>query len=176
MRLRAAGLAVLCFSLPLRAQSGAAQLHPGDRFPQLSGPALTGLLLTLPAAARGGPAVVVVSFSRAGGRDARRWSEKLAADEPHWPVYTVIFLESVPSMFRGLALSGIRSGVPAAQQSRTLVREQDQARWEQWLGVNDTSRAWVVLLGPQEHLRWISSGPFSAAEYSQLKAEARSLR
>jgi hypothetical protein len=51
-------------------QSEAGSLHAGELFPTISGITLSGKLLELPAAASGKPAVVVVSFSRATGKDA----------------------------------------------------------------------------------------------------------
>ena len=48
-------------------QSAANPLRPGDTFPVFSAQTLTGKTLVLPSTTTGEPAVVVFSFSRAGG-------------------------------------------------------------------------------------------------------------
>jgi hypothetical protein len=40
--------------------------------------------------------------------------------------FQVIVLESVPKLFRGAALSGIKSGMPIAVQELTIVLYQDE--------------------------------------------------
>jgi hypothetical protein len=81
------------------AQSAPPALKPGDPMPPLVGQALTGTSIDLPAAAAEAPAAVILSFSRAGGRDAEAWAQHLSKDHPHLAIYTVIFLESVPRLF-----------------------------------------------------------------------------
>ena len=98
------------------AQTGPPALKAGDMLPPLAGQALSGKQVDLAAALGGGPAVVVLSFSREGGRDAQLWTQRVRKDNPQLAVGMAIFLESVPGLFRGMAVSGIKSGVPAALQ------------------------------------------------------------
>jgi len=58
--------------------------------------------------AKGRPVVVLLSFSRAGGRGAREWEERLSKDDPEAVTYTMIFLETVPRLFRPMVVSGIK--------------------------------------------------------------------
>jgi hypothetical protein len=81
-------------------------LKPGDPLPPLAGQTLTGRQLDVTLAAGSGQSVLILSFSRAGGRDAQNWAQRLSKDFPHLTIYTVIFLESVPSLFRYIAISG----------------------------------------------------------------------
>ncbi len=157
-------------------QSSAAPLHAGDAFPQLSGQTLTGKLLQLPAAATGKPALVVFSFSRTAGKDARSWNEHLFKDFSNSnaiavPGYQVIVMESLPKLFRSMAISSMKSNMPLAVQDRTIVSYQDETVWKQHLAASDENRAYVVLLGPDGHIRWRNSAAFTDSEYAHLKNE-----
>jgi len=70
---------------------------------------------------------VIFSFSKTAGNDARSWNERLSKDFPKdVPSFTIIMLESVPKLFRGMALSGIKGSMPIAMQDRTLVLYRDE--------------------------------------------------
>ena len=159
-------------SLVNAAQPDADPLHAGELFPKISGKTLTGKLLELPAAATGKPAVVVFSFSKTAGKDARSWNEHIARDFSNAvPGYQVIVMESVPKLFRGMAMSGIKSSMPLSQQDRTIVLYQDEKLWKLRLVVTDNNQAYVVLLGPDGRVRWSNSATYSDSEYARLKHE-----
>ncbi|MGD0632146.1 MAG: hypothetical protein ABR987_22705, partial [Terracidiphilus sp.] len=124
-------VALLAVSAP--GEQGTSLLKPGDALPQLAGQTVAGKPLDLPAAAAGKVAVVIFSFSRGGGRDAQNWAQRLSKDDPNLPIYTAIFLESGPRMFRAIAVSGIRSGMPPVMLGQTLLLYRQQASWEQRL-------------------------------------------
>jgi hypothetical protein len=170
----------LAFALPLTgffisalwlqaAPSDTSSLQPGETLPQIAEQALTGKSIELPAAASGKPAVVIFSFSKAAGNDARSWNERLGRDFPTVPSYTIIVLESVPKLFRGMALSGIKGSMPIAMQDRTLILYRDETLWKQRLAFSVESRAYVLLLGPDARIDWRSEGAFTEAAYAQLK-------
>jgi ATP10 protein len=144
-------------------------LQVGSMFPQFSGQTLTGKSLELPRATIGRPAVVVFSFSKAAGKDSHQWNDHLSRDFPNVPSYTVIELEAVPKLFRRMVLSGIKSSMPVPIQDRAIVLYQDESLWKQRLAVSDDSRAYVVLLEPDGHIRWSSSGKFAELEYAGLR-------
>ena len=134
-----AGLAISLFLLSAHspAQLGQPYLKPGEILPPLASQALTGKWLDIASSNRGSPAVVVFSFSRAGGRDAQLWTQRLMKDDPHLTIYTVIFLESVPGLFRAMAVSGIKDGMPPALQDRTILLYRDEDLWRQRLQVGN---------------------------------------
>lgn len=154
-------------------EPGTPLLKPGDALPPLAGKTVTGKPLDIPAAAEGNVAVVIFSFSRAGGRHAQNWAQHLSKDDPHLPLYTAIFLESVPRLFRSIAVSEIRSGMPPAMQDRTLIVYQQQGLWEQRLHVTDESYARVLVLGQAGRIRWMSPGPFADSIYLRLRKEVQ---
>lgn len=160
-------------AVPTAGQPGSSHLKPGDTLPALVGQTITGKNLDLPAAADDSQAVLIFSFSRAGGRDAQNWEQRLSKDYPHLSIYTAIFLESVPRLFRPLAVTGIRNGMPLLLQDRTMLSYRDESLWKERLHVADESHASVILLGPGGHIRWIRSGPFTASLYLALETQIR---
>ncbi len=155
------------------AQTALSPLKPDDTMPVLDGQALTGKGIDLPEAVSGGQAAVMLSFSRAGGRDAQNWAQHLSRDYPRLAIYTVIFLESVPRLFRPVAISGIRGGIPLAMQDRTMLLYRDENLWKQRLQVTDESHASLILLGSKGHIQWITPGPFANALYLALSKQIR---
>ncbi len=154
------------------APSAASPLRQGETLPEISGQALTGRSIELPAEASGKPAVVIFSFSKAAGNDARSWNERLSREFPKdVPRFTIIMLESVPKLFRGMALSGIKSSMPIAMQDRTLVLYRDETLWKQRLAFSEDSHSYVILLGPDGRISWKSEGAFAEAGYAQLRSQ-----
>lgn len=164
---------VILLAASVHGEPGMLPLKPGDALPPLASQTVTGKSLDLPAAAEGNVAVVIFSFSQAGGRDARNWAQRLSKDDPHLPLYTAIFLESVPRLFRSIAVSRIRSGMPPAMQDHTLLVYRRQSSWERRLRVTDESYACVLVLGPAGHIRWMSLGPFADSIYLRLRTEVQ---
>jgi hypothetical protein len=157
------------------AQTGDCRVKPGDSLPRIAGQALTGEWLDLPSVAGGSPAVVIFSFSRAGGRDAQNWTQNLSKDDPHLAIYTVIFLESVPRLFRAIVVSEIKGGMPIAIQDRTVLLYQDESLWKRRLQITDESHACVILIRPDGHIQWMTSEPFAGTPYLELRKQIRAL-
>jgi hypothetical protein len=164
---------LLTLALPLQAaQSLPVPLQVGSVFPAFSGRTVTNHQFTLPGSSMEKPTVLVFSFSRTAGKDARLWNEHLAKDFPdNVSAYGVIQLESAPKIFRRLAIAGIKSSMPESVQNRTIVLYRDEQLWRQRLAVKDESRAYVVLLDRSGAIRWMNSGDFSVSTYGMLKAK-----
>lgn len=158
-----------------RAQTGDVQLKPGDVLPTVSGQTLTGQNLELPSAAAGELAVVTFSFSHAAGRDAQDWAQRLSKDLPQTPLFTVIVLESAPRLVRGMAVSGIKKGMPSALHARTILLYRDEKLWKQRLHIVDANHSFVILIGPTGRIEWMSAAPYSDASYVELQKQVGAL-
>ena len=167
------GALVVLLAASALGEQGTSLLKPGDALPPLGGQTLSGKPFDLPTAAAGKVAVVIFSFSRGGGRDAQNWAQHFSKDDPYLPIYTAIFLESVPRVFRSIAVSGIRNGMPPVMLDRTMLLYQHQTSWEQRLHVTDESHACVLVLDQSGRIRWISLGPFADSLYLRLRKEVR---
>lgn len=105
------GLMMLTRSI-VAGQSHAGPLHVGDTFPSFIAMTLTGRSVTLPSnIIKRRPMILIFSFSRKAAGDARLWDRRVHAglSGRALPVYVVIELQTVPKVFRGLAVAGIRS-------------------------------------------------------------------
>lgn len=174
---RVAHVLLMAVTLGTTSATGASTpLRPGDAFPNFSGQTLTGKTLDLPSVTTGKPTAVIFSFSRIGGKDARAWTERLSKDLPDLSINAIILLESVPSLFRGMALSGIKTGMPLSMQDHTVVMYKDEVLWKERLKVTDENRAYLVLYGPDGHIRWSNTTAFTNAAYNQLHDELRKLQ
>lgn len=117
--------------------------------------------------------MVVFSFSRAGGRDAQLWTQRLIQDDPRLAIYTVIFLESVPGLFRSMAVAGIKDGMPPSLPVRTILLYRDEGLWKQRLQVANERDACVMLLGRTGRIQWMTAGPFADTLYSDFSKSIR---
>lgn len=111
-----------------------------------------------------------------GGRDAQLWTQHMMNDDAHLAIYTAIFLESVPGLFRAMAVSGIKEGMPATLQDRTVLLYRDEDLWRRRLQVDNNRHACVMLVGPTGRIRWMTSGPFADAPYSELRKSMRAFK
>ena len=170
-----ASLSVSLFLLCAYASSQTypSQLRYGDAMPSFAGQTLSGKWVGLSAVDAGRPAVVIFSFSRAGGRDAQNWTQHLAKDDPRFSIYTIIFLESVPRLLRSMVVSGIKSGMPPVMQDRTILLYWDERSWKQRLQLADESHACVTLIRANGEIQWMNSESFSDARYSELTKQIR---
>ena len=176
---RILSLATLALTLlgsnPKASVENEARLQSGDLLPLLAGQSLPGEPVELPSAAEGHPAIVLFSFSRAGGQRAQEWSKHLSQEMPDIRIYSAIFLEAVPGPFRGVVVSGIKSRTPQEQQRRTILLYAKSNAWKQQLQACGGEDVCLLLLGPDSHIRWMTGGAFSANSDQALATQLRTI-
>lgn len=156
-----------------QAQSAAAPLRVGDPFPDVIGQSLAGNSTHLTTEIAGKIAVVVFSFSKSGGKDTQLWDRALLEDyggNRSVALSTVIMLQSVPRLLRGIIVSGIKNNMPDQLHASTIVSYVDEKLWKQRLAAANDSHAYVMLLGQDGRIRWRNSDAFSNAVYEELKS------
>src|SRR5690348_7471876 len=95
-----------------------------ETLPKIEGESVAGKMVTLPDAASGHGAILVLGFSHASENQVKAWSERLDKDFPDqaaFTVYPIAVLEAVPRLVRGMASHGIKSGTPKEQRDRFLL-------------------------------------------------------
>jgi len=165
-------LGLFVISSAASAQSATTALNLGDFLPEVSGQTPSGGSLRLSDLIAGKTSVVVFSFSKTAGKDARLWNDHLFNDYGSnrlVAVSTVIMLEAAPRLLRGIIVSELKSNLPPSMRDRTIVSYQNEELWKQRFAVADDSHAYVLLLSPDGHVRWRNPGAFSDAEYTELK-------
>jgi ATP10 protein len=149
-------------------------LQVGDAFPALTAQTVSGTRLELPGAAAGRLQILLFSFSKAGGLDSRLWNERLAKDSRKFPEvskFSVILLESVSKLIRGVAVSAIKSKMPPETWKTTALLFKNESLWKDRLTVSTDSHCYVVLLDNAARICWMSKGPFTEKEYAGLQQE-----
>jgi hypothetical protein len=99
------------------------------------------------------------------------WNDHLAieAGDKTRPSFTVMMLESVPRILRGMVSASIRKQMAPAMYERCIVVFRDEAIWKQRLAASDDRRAYVLLIDSQAQICWMNSGPFSDSALGQLR-------
>jgi len=117
----------------------------------MEGTTLSGKTVVLPREADGQPAVLVIGFTKSAVKATRPWTEGCRSEAskktpPDVICYDVRMVEEVPRLFRGAMERGMRSGLPATLQDRTILVYKDNDAWRQRLGVADDDLAYVVVV------------------------------
>jgi hypothetical protein len=148
-------------------------LTNGAVLPPIGGQSLTDKPVQLPEAARGKPALLVFSFSKQAGNDARLWSARFrrdAAANRSALYFNVIVLESVPRLLRGMVGGSIKSGMPAALHDRSIRVYRGEAEWKRRLNVSNDGYAYLVVLDSEARVQAIKHGPFDESAYKEISA------
>jgi hypothetical protein len=133
-------------------------LRIGDAFPRLTGEAISGRAIEVPAQKPTTPVVVVMSFSRAAGTEAQQWDELLTRDRTNGDVEVIVVAEiqSVPRLIRRTVAYAIRRGVPQSLRDRMIVLDHDDEAWRTRLSVKSTEHAYAVLVDTAGKVGWLS--------------------
>jgi hypothetical protein len=140
--------------------------------PRFEAEALSGRKLALPDTVQGHAAVLVVGFTHASGPHCTDWSKRLESEFKNNAAlerYTVIFLEDAPRLVRGMAKSGIKSGVPKEQYDRYLIVTEHEKEVKAALHFEAPDDAYLALLGSDGVVRWTFHGPVGDDPVRQIR-------
>jgi len=168
----------LCITLIFSVLAAAQALQPGAVLPQIKGTSLEEHEVTLPDASAGKVTLLICTFTKAAGEQARGWTEHFIKDYPQddrATSYSIAFLEDVPSLFRGMARGGIKRGTPAALRSRFLTVTHNEADWKRYLSVTSDNDTYLLLLDSKSRVQWMGRGAFQQTTYDAMKAKITEL-
>ena len=162
----------LSFLIPLHATTN--PLKTGENLPVIQGETLEGKSYELPATSSEKITFIVFSFSKKGGSVARKWVERFDKEfgsNPNGKSYSVMFLEGVPRLLRGMVSSGIKKGFPKSKHSQALLIYKDEKLWKERLGVLKEDDPYLALLDSSGKILWLHTGQFSENHFSELNDE-----
>ena len=84
-------------------------------------------------------------------------------------------LEDAPKLVRGMAIHGIKGGVPEDQRDRFMIVLHGEKELKQALGFNVHDDAYVALLDRDGFIQWQFHGPFTEAALAELKSRVAEL-
>jgi hypothetical protein len=147
--------------------------------PDLRGETLDGSKIAL---YPGKATILVLGFSRKAGDLSAAWRDHIASDfgadfgaDAHAAWFVVAFLESAPSLVRGMIKSAMRSGTPVPARSHTIVAVSGEAVWKKFAGVKDDKLPCLLLMDGAGRIAWSACAAFEQARYSALKDAAAAL-
>jgi ATP10 protein len=141
----------------------------GQQFPHIEGKNLLGQKMALPDAAAGHDAVVVIGFTHASQNQTKAWTARLKRE---LNTYSVAVLEDAPRLVRGMAVHGMKGGVPEDERSNFLVVDRDEKELKQAAAFDQPNDAYVLLLDKNGAILWKFHGPVTDAALAELKAKA----
>jgi hypothetical protein len=144
--------------------------------PGFNSETLSGQKLAMPTAAQGHRALLVVGFTHASGPHCTEWAKRLESEfkgDAALERYSVIFLEDAPRLVRGMAKSGIKSGVPKDQYDHYLIVTEHEKEVKAAVHFAAPDDAYLVLLAPDGTIRWTFHGPVSDDAVRQIREQVR---
>lgn len=133
---------------------------------------LAGSRVTLPQAFAGKPAVLVWSFSRESGAQAKQWVMALEK-ELSGQVWSVAMLEAAPRLIRGMIRSGMRKDTTPALRPRSLLVYKGEKEWRSRLGIRNDALPIVAVISGSGEIVWSQSGGYSPGLAAEAVAAAR---
>ena len=160
------------------ADQGGAAIATGTLLPRIEGESLSAKRVVLPDNLKGRIGLLVFSFSREAGTPARCWNEtyaRIGMADKDAAMFGVLMLADIPWLFRGLAVAGIKSGIPASLHDRTVKVFTDDDAWRARLGVKVTQLPHLVVIDRVSRIRWLYSAACDSAGEQLLREQLKGL-
>ena len=150
----------------------ASALFGQSPLPGFEAETLSGKKLTMPGAVQGHRTVLNVGFTHASGPHCTDWAKRLETEFKNNTAlerYSVIFLEDAPRLVRGMAKSGIKSGVAKEDYDHYLIVTEHEKEVKAAAGFSAPDDAYLVLLGPDGSIRWKFHGAVTDDQVRQIR-------
>jgi hypothetical protein len=165
-------------SVSVRAADGqpSGPLTVGERFPTLSSEFLTGREVTLPDAAQGKVALIMMGFSYDSRHAVERWAEAFYAafgTQAHVTFFEVPVIGGMGRLAKWFIDSGMRKGTPAALHENVITVYGGVDRWKRLMGFTTAGEhdAYLTLIDQAGRVVWLHHGPFITSAFEALRAE-----
>lgn len=146
-----------------------------EQMPQISGGTLARHSIEFPSATAGSVTIVFIGFSHASQSQLKAWTDRATNEfhnNPHVAIYSIAVLEDAPRFVRGMAVHGIRSGTPVAQQDHFVVVYHGESELKRVAGFQRSEDAYVLILAPKGEIKWVTHGPVTDAALRELAKQA----
>ena len=134
----------------------------GFRFPEITAETLSGKKKTLPDAALGGPALIVVAFVREAQNMVDSWVTPIKEefhDAEKIAIYEIpVITSAIWRPMRRMIDSGMRSGIPVRDHDYVMTVYSSASELTEYLEIEDHSLAYVYLIDSHGIIRWQGSG------------------
>lgn len=150
-----------------------APLMPGDILPPLEGHYLTGRPASLPSAASGRSALILVGFTYASRVPVEAWGEwfrKAVGIGPDRTFFEVPMIGGLGKMGRWFIDRGMRSGTPTSLHENVITVYSKTGDWKRRLGAtpDNDKHAFLILIDGTGLVQWRHVGPFDQSTADEL--------
>lgn len=170
-------IVILLFGCYLTISAG--EMEVGGKIPNVTGKTLSDAEVTLPEQVSREVTLLIVTFKKSSAKSAREWSERFFKKDSNRNaagVMQLIFLQSVPRMFRGMVKSGIKKGMPKHLHERTILIYEGEKEWKELLKFSDKDDLpFLILLNRNGTIEWLQHKTFTQPEYDQLVLKTNEL-
>ena len=134
-----------------------------QQFPAITGQNLLGKDVNLPDAH---PTVIVMGFTHASQTQTKPWTQRIGTQ---FPLYSIAVLEDVPRLVRGMAVHGIKSGVPEERRARFLLVYHNEKQLKLAAGFSAPDDAYLLVLDKSGAIRWKYHGPVTDQAFREMQ-------
>ena len=170
---------LICIALASSVMTFAAsELTVGQRLPELKGEFPTGREATLPRAAAGRVALLLMGFSYDSRFAVEAWTKRFREEfgaNPQVTFYEVPVIGGMARMGKWFIDGGMRRVTPKADHEHVITVYGGTGAWKQQLGVTDEKHAYLILLDQQGKIAWLHAGMFEDQFYKILSEQVRKL-
>ena len=132
--------------------------------PKIEGETLSGQKLTLPA---GKPAVLIIGFTHGSQNQLKAWTQRV---HDRFDTWSIVVLEDVPRLMRGMVSHSVKSGTPQAEHDRYLLVYHGEKELKQAAGFDRPEDAYVLVTDSAGAIRWRFHGPVTNDAVEQIAA------
>jgi len=164
-------LALLFASLP-------PAFTPGDTLPVLKGEYLDGRSAELPVAAKGKVALLALGFTHDSQTAVQGWTKRFRkdfGDNPQVTFYEIPMIGGMGMMAKPFITGGMRKGTPKDDYEHVITVFGNPSFWKDRLRFHKEKEAYLILLGQEGTIRWVSHGFVDEAKFGELAEAVRRL-
>jgi hypothetical protein len=136
--------------------------------PAIEGETLSGKKVSLPAAADGQSALLIIGFTHGSEAQTRAWSQRVRG---RFPVWSIAVLEDVPGLVRGMVKRGIKSGTPKELHDRFVLVYHGEKQLKQAAGFDKPDDAYLLVIDKGGVITWRFHGPVTDDAVAQAGAQ-----
>jgi hypothetical protein len=143
-------------------------LHAQQGIPTIEGETLSGKKVSLPAATGGQPALLIIGFTHGSQAQTKAWSVRV---RDRFPAWSIMVLEDVPRMVRGMVRHSIKNSTPKEQYDRFVLVYHGETQLKQAAGFDRPDDAYLLLIDSSGSVRWNFHGPVTDAAVDEIATQ-----
>ena len=116
--------------------------------------------------------MIVIGFTHGSQNQTKAWT---ASVQQELPVYSIAVLEDAPRLVRGMAVHGMKGGVPEDKRDHFVVVYHNEKELKQAAGFDHPDDAYVLLLDKDGAIHWRFHGPVTDAALQELESQAAAI-